>query len=381
VTKSWDFSNPVHVRFGSGRRAALASQVAGMKLLIVTTKRGRAQFQTDPLLSPILAQPDITWVDRVTPNPGLTDTQAEINRFAPDEFDAIIAFGGGSAIDTAKTIAAALPKEQANRNLAEMIAYPAKLVTKDTLPIYALATTAGTGSEVTPFATIWDHENTRKLSLASEYLFPKVAITDPELTYGMPRAATLSTGLDALNQAFESAWNRNSSPVSCLLAGRAIGLALEALPVLSADLDNERARAQIAEASLLAGLCISQSRTAICHSISYPLTAHFRISHGFACAFSMYAVAQRVAVEAPEVLRDVALFSGRKNADAVLTELAAVLEACDLDKVVAAQLPGVEAVVGLRDEMLTAGRADNFILPINEDMLISILQASFGPRT
>ncbi|MDZ7906649.1 MAG: phosphonoacetaldehyde reductase [Cypionkella sp.] len=379
---SWQFINPVHVRFGAGVRGELAAMLGGVaaKVLIVTTARGRAQFEADAILAPIAASGHVTWVDSVTPNPGLTDTQVEIDRLSNQSFDAVVAFGGGSALDAAKALAAALARGQENRNLAQMIANPAALVGVGTLPIYALPTTSGTGSEVTPFATIWDHENAKKLSLASPHLFPKAALVDPELTHGMPRAATLSTGLDALNQAFESAWNRNGNPVSRLMAGRAIGLALDALPVLAADLDSAPARAKIAEASLLAGLCISQSRTAICHSISYPLTAHFDLAHGFACAFSMYAVAKRVAAEAPEVLASVVAISGRSDGAAVLTELAAVLAMCDLDQAIAAHLPNVDAVIALQPEMFTPGRADNFMLPMDNDKLSQILRASFLPR-
>ncbi|MCC5955682.1 MAG: phosphonoacetaldehyde reductase [Natronohydrobacter sp.] len=372
----WNFHNPVKVHFGAGCRTALAARLAGQKLLVVTTARGRAQFTADPALGTI--QADLTWVDSVTPNPGLTETQVEIDRLAGQSFDAVLAFGGGSAMDAAKALAAALTPGLACRDLARLIAEPAVHLDRPALPIHAITTTSGTGAEVTPFATIWDHENRKKLSLASPRLFPATAIVDPELTHDLPYMATLGTSLDAMNQAFESVWNRNRSPVTMMMAARAIGLALEAIPRLHAALDDHDARAMIAEASLLAGLCISQTRTALCHSMSYPLTAHFGVPHGMACAATMSAVAHAVLEAAPEGLAEVATLNGLSDARALVARLDGVLADVDLQTQVAAQLPGLEAVLALRGEMFTPGRADNFVLPVDHDSLGRILTRALG---
>jgi len=367
----WGFLNPVAVQFGAGSRKGLAARLAGLRVLVVTTARGRAQFMADPHLSTI--QADLSWVDSVSPNPGLAETQVEIDRLAGQVFDAVLAFGGGSAMDAAKALAAALTPGLAFRDLATLIAQPGAHLDRPLLPIHAVTTTSGTGAEVTPFATIWDHAQKQKLSLASPRLFPASAVVDPELTWGLPRDATLSTSLDAMNQAFESVWNRNRSPVTTLMAARAIGLALAAIPRLHADLDDHDARALIAEASLLAGLCISQTRTAICHSMSYPLTAHFGIPHGLACAATMSAVAHAVLAEAPAGLAEVAALNGMAGAGALVARLDAVLDEVGLAAHVAAALPGQEAVLALRDEMFTPGRSDNFILPVDHERLGQII--------
>ena len=367
----WGFNNPVNIHFGTGCRTALAARLTGQKLLVVTTARGRAQFTADSALGTI--QADLTWVDSVTPNPGLTETQIEIDRLAGQDFDAVLAFGGGSAMDAAKALAAALTPGLACRDLGQLIAAPAVHLDRPLLPIHAITTTSGTGAEVTPFATIWDHQNRKKLSLASPRLFPATAIVDPELTHDLPYMATLGTSLDAMNQAFESVWNRNRSPVTTLMAARAIGLALEAIPRLHAALNDHDARAMIAEASLLAGICISQTRTALCHSMSYPLTAHFGISHGLACAATMSAVAHAVLAEASEGLAEVAEMNGLPDPSALVAELDAVLALVDLRRLVATELPAMEAVLSLRGEMYTPGRADNFILPLDQDLLGQVI--------
>jgi len=370
----WSFHNPAQVHFGAGCRSALAPRVQGRRALVVTTRRGRRQFMADPVLSGLDAQLD--WVESVTPNPGLAETQAEIDRLASQQFDCVIAFGGGSAMDAAKALAAALAPGLARRNLAALIADPGARLSLPLLPIHAVTTTSGTGAEVTPFATIWDHAAKKKLSLASPHLFPQTAIVDPELTYGLPRDATFSTGLDALNQALESVWNRNRSPVTTLMAGRAVGLALSALPRLHASLDDHGARAKIAEASLLAGLCISQTRTAICHSISYPLTAHFGVPHGYACAYTMGAVARLCLRDAPECLREIAPLTGHADAEALVDALQSVLKLPDLRARVRAQLGDDDAILALRGEMFTPGRSDNFVLPVTHEMLADVLADS-----
>lgn len=371
----WSFHNPVNVHFGAQCRKVLTEKLAGQRLLVVTTARGRAQFTADPILGSM--QADLTWVDTISPNPGLIETQALIDMGSGQTFNAVLAFGGGSAMDAAKALAAALTPSLACRDLATLITQPSTHLDQALLPIHAVSTTSGTGAEVTPFATIWDHENRRKLSLASPRLFPQTAVVDPELTYSLPKEATLSTGLDALNQAFESVWNRNRTPMTTLLAARAIGMAMKAIPRLYRSLEDHSARAMIAEASLLSGMSISQTRTAICHAMSYPLTAHFGISHGMACAFTMGAVAEQVLKNSPGPLVEVAALCGQEDAAALVADLHALLDYLDVSSRCRALLPEAGEVLALRGEMQTPGRSDNFILTIDHDELCRIIEKSY----
>ena len=116
---------------------------------------------------------------------------------------------------------------------------------------------------------------------------------DPALTDALPSEVTLSTGLDAINQAAESIWNKNATQVTLELAIRALQVGFAALPRLVEGQGGTFERDQMAECSLLAGLAISQTRTALCHAMSYPLTLHFGVPHGLACAFTMQAVLKR----------------------------------------------------------------------------------------
>ena len=126
--------------------------------------------------------------------------------------------------------------------------------------------------------------------MAGPAVYPHTALVDSELSDNVPYEITLNTGLDAINQAAESIWNRNMTPMSEMLAHKALEKGMVALQGLQNDLKNPNLRDTMAEVSLIAGLAISQTRTSLCHAISYPLTAHFGIPHGLACAFTMPAV-------------------------------------------------------------------------------------------
>ncbi len=377
ASTAWRFHNPTRIHFGEGCRGELTEIIQGQRVLVVTSKRGRAHFEADSLLSQLpSSDSQLVWVDSVLSNPGLEQTQAEISRLAKENIDCVVGFGGGSALDTAKALAVALAPNAGTKDLATLIASPQEHITGAILPLHAIPTTSGTGSEVTPFATIWDHGRRKKMSLVGPQFFPSTALVDPELTWELPEQPTISTGLDALNQAFESVWNRNRTPVSTLFAARAIELALTAIPRLAADLTDQGARSAIAEASLLAGLCISQTRTAICHSTSYPLTAHFGAPHGLACAYTMGAVARLCAKESPQCLTDVSAITSHNTVHALLTALEVVLEHSQLKERMSQYLPNLKEVLGLRSEMITKGRSDNFVLPVTDEILEAVISQS-----
>jgi alcohol dehydrogenase class IV len=151
-------------------------------------------------------------------------------------------------------------------------------------------TSAGTGSEVTPFATVWDYESQQKKSLSHPVMYAKKAFIDPDFLSQVPLEVAISNGLDALNQAFESIWNVNANEFTRPLSRRAAVLALQGLPLISEASNDPELRAKLSLASLFAGLAISQTRTSICHSISYPLTLKYGIEHGMACSFSILEV-------------------------------------------------------------------------------------------
>ena len=376
TSTAWTFHNPTRASFGAGRRSELAGHIAGKRVLVVTSRRGRSRFQSDPLLC-MDAADELTWIDGIMPNPALSDLEADIAQLSGRHVDVVVAFGGGSALDAGKALSVALGVG-GGRKLADLIATPSLVSGLPAVPLIAMPTTSGTGAEVTPFATIWDMAAKKKLSLALPIAQPAVAIVDPELTYSLPEEETYATGLDALNQALESGWNRNASPVTLAMAGVAIRLAIPSLHRLAVDLGDIEARSDMAEASLIAGFCISQTRTAICHSLSYPITAHFEVPHGLACAFTMEAAAALCLEREEERFDQIAGAAGYHNSHGLLDGIADLVARLGVRQRVRKLIPDFEALMALRGEMFTPGRADNYVVPIDADTVSSILARAYG---
>ncbi len=280
----WSYRNPVEIGFGVGRFARLPELIAGRPYALVTY--GEPVFAAlAERLAGLAGAPAVT-LDQVAPNPdfaGLPDCCRRLGE-AGEAPRVIVALGGGSVIDTAKALAAAGGDFGRVRRYLETGSGVEDLLA---LPIIAVPTTAGTGSEVTCWATLWHAAAGRKYSLSRPGLYPEHAVVDPELLLGLPRDLTVSTGLDALSHALESLWNVNANPVSRGLAVAAAREMLAALPLLVADLADLELRARVARAALLAGLAFSNTKTALAHSLSYPVTLRYGVPHGIACSFSL----------------------------------------------------------------------------------------------
>ncbi|SFG78536.1 phosphonoacetaldehyde reductase [Neptunomonas qingdaonensis] len=378
VINQWKFHNPVKIIVGRGSRALLVNELTDKTLLIVTTLRGKKQFSEDSILAGVVKNNRITWAYSVKENPGLTDLQAEVDRLQNLKVDAIIAFGGGSAMDAAKALRMSLAVE-GKSTLAELLEDTSLLAGNKQSPLYALPTTAGTGSEVTPFATVWNHEIKKKLSLAGENVFPSMAIVDAELTDNLPTNVTLSTGLDAINQAAESVWNKNANSITLALATRSLKLSLTALPLLVEGKGGYSEREQMAEASLLAGLAISHTRTALCHSISYPLTAHYGVPHGLACAFTMPEVCKlNLAADDgrfAELTQSLINISDLQALHGIFLKLNNKLDVAERVK---SYITNFNDLMYLKNQMYNPSRAANNLVDIKEGDLDLILYQSWN---
>jgi phosphonate metabolism-associated iron-containing alcohol dehydrogenase len=174
--------------------------------------------------------------------------------------------------------------------LERRIARGKRIDTLAHVPVVAVPTTAGTGSEVTPWAAMWDMGNQNKYSVQGHSLWPEAAIIDPHLAASCPVEVTRNCGLDALSHALEAIWNRNHNPVSDALAVSAARGILEGLPRVLAAAGPEaeqEARTTLSLSALKAGLAFSNTETALCHAISYDLTMKGQVKHGLACSFSL----------------------------------------------------------------------------------------------
>ena len=157
------------------------------------------------------------------------------------------------------------------------------------LPFVAVPTTAGSSSEVTPFAALWDLEGKQRWGLAHPFLYPTVALVDPTLTYSMPPSLAAATGMDAFTSAFEAYWSRQASPASDALVLAAVRLYAAYLERSCTRADPE-ARTACSLASVLSGMGYSNARTTLCHAFSQPLTLHFGATHGVAVGITLPAL-------------------------------------------------------------------------------------------
>lgn len=277
----WTFYMPVKVTFGVGSAAKAAEIVScyGQNPVVVTDK----VLANLPSIERILAQfPHQPVFTEVEPNPTITNVDTLANLIRESHADSVLAVGGGSALDCAKAAACL-----ACSNLTSVRAFHSERTPlgKARLPLVAMPTTAGTGSEVTPFSVLDDREKGIKGPIAGEALYPTHALIDPALTYTLPLYVTLCTALDALSHAIEGYWSKNHQPICDHLAKEAGRLIFTNLEKVCAHPENEEARTALSYAALLAGMAFQLPKNAMVHACSYPLSSRFHLPHGAACAF------------------------------------------------------------------------------------------------
>lgn len=366
TVQAWQYFNPVRVLAGDGCAQRIAEFVPAGRVLFLTSagmvRRGTAKHLMDVC-------PSCNWTLRtIEPNPDLDTLDGLCAQLKPLQVEAIVALGGGSVIDAAKALSLALCAQQ-TAPLDAWLRHKAPLPANQGggLPVFCLPTTAGTGAEVTPFATVWDGRSHKKCSLGSELLFPSLALLDPSLTLSLPWQETLYSALDTTSHALETLWNLHATPVSQGLAVQALQDVVAALPHIEHDLQNGSLRAQLQNASVLAGFAISQSRTALAHAISYPLTAHYGVPHGLACSFTLAALIEQV--------RRVGAFPGSLSSQ-LIDDTLGMLKKMRLKQHIIVYCSPEQVLIHL-DEMFDPARARNFVLPIDRDFVSMVLmQAS-----
>ena len=353
---NWRYSNPVQLVFGNGSLAKLPKLAPWDSILVVTTPGAVRRRTVDRVLD-LLAGRDVSVYDMVTPGPQLSAMEEAATRLKQRAYQGIVAFGGGSAIDTAKALSYML--NAPNKSLRRHFEGGAPLIEVPLTPILAVQTAAGTGAEVTPFATIWDTVEQRKYSLGPPDIYPQTALLDPELTLTLPRDLTLSASLDTLCQGLESLWSRGSNPVAAAFALRSVSMTLRVLPKLVDDLSNLELRTRMLEASLLAGLAIASTKTTLSHSISYPITLRFGVLHGLACAFTITQVLRFNAEQDQGPIRDAVKALGFESADSLACQLDEILLQTGALARLAELIPSKTQLLALAARAITPGRADN----------------------
>ena len=271
---------------GPGSSGRLGQAIAGFghsKILIVTdsiiSKLGLLKPLTDALSA---GGANYVVFDEITPDAPIPLIEKGIAFYKEHECDAIVAFGGGSSMDASKAIAVAVSNPKPLRQLAgylKGLRAPVK--------IYAVPTTAGTGSEVTVAAVISDPETHKKLVIVDPRMVPKMAALDPSLMTGLPPHITAATGIDALTHAVEAFVGHWTTGYSDGMALTAVGLIFENLRVAYNDGANLAAREKMALASTYAGFAFTRANVGYVHAIAHQFGGLYHTPHGLANAIML----------------------------------------------------------------------------------------------
>lgn len=283
--KPFNYFQPTEIIFGAGRIAEIGNVVAryGKRCLVVTTANESPMRDMFTRVIDYLNRAGIVVAhfDGVIPNPTI-DTIAAGTVLAKElEADVILGVGGGSSMDTAKAIAVEASHEGSCWDYLFFKTPP----TEKTLPVVAVSTTSGTGSQVTQVSVVTEPQSKCKSALYNDVVLPKAAIVDPELMLSVPPRITACTGFDAFCHAFESFLHPAGSPYTDLLAKEAITLVLQHLPSLLDDGSLLKHREALAWADTLAGLCIKSAGVTLPHGIGMAIGGMYpHVAHGEALA-------------------------------------------------------------------------------------------------
>ena len=224
----------------------------------------RSTFETVFIAESDVAEPDYDYLDQFK------------SQFTPD-YDVMIAIGGGSTLDLAKATSVLIT------NPGPAISYRGFNLIKNTgVPVVAIPSTAGTGSEITPNAVFTDKKEMRKLGINTNLYVPKLALLDPLMTISCPRSVTTSSGVDAIVHTLESYVAKRTNPLSRMFAREAFRLLFHNLPAVVVDPQNVSLRAKVQRGAYCAGIGLMNSGAGPAGALSYPLGVHFQVPHGIA---------------------------------------------------------------------------------------------------
>ena len=319
--KTFSFTGAKKIVFGNGSFAALAEHLAELKvrrpLVVLDGNLAASGFGEKAAAALEKANIGHVLYDKSVPEPPLELADEGAKLALGKKCDGVVGIGGGSAMDLAKAIAVLA----ANRGKAEDY-LGLNRIPGPGLPKVMVPTTAGTGSEVTFTAVFIRKKLKKKEGMNSPYLYPELALLDPELTRSLPPHATATTGIDALCHAIESYTSVNASPMSEMVSLEAIGLISDNLRTAVHDGANLEAREAMLLGSLYAGLGLANAGVTAVHSLSYPLGGKYGVSHGLANTIMLPRVMAFNLPGAREKFVDIAEAMGEKVDDLPIREAA-----------------------------------------------------------
>lgn len=341
------------------------------KVLLIKWSETALENQAGKELYEALYGCDVTELVFEKSNPDIVDLYELYQNKKQEKLELVIAVGGGSVLDIAKSFAAILDNEYASiEELRQAIIE--KNTGKPACPWIGIPTTAGTGSEVTCWATVWDAEKGSKLSLEDKRNYAYAAYIEPEFTMSMPMKLVVSSALDAVAHATESYWAKAHNMVSSIYALKAISMIMTNLELLMEDQKEEYYLA-MAEASMLAGRAFSNTKTTACHSISYPLTLRYGIPHGVAVSMLLPALLcmNESKIEQKEALLEA---YGAKTMEEAGQRIITILEKAGISYKLSDWNVKKEELDELAKNCFTKGRMENNPVDLTKEDVVKILE-------
>lgn len=296
---NFNFKLPTEIEFGPGSIKKLGEKVRGFNAQksMIVTDQGIVNAGILEKVSEQLSRANLPYVvfDEVESDPSTKTIEKIASQAKEENVDILIAIGGGSPIDAAKGTSVLLGNEGKLQDYGGV-----NKVKNKGIPLIAIPTTAGTGSEVTIFAVLTDLDENLKFTVTSPLIAPSLALLDPELTLSLPPGMTGATGMDALTHAVEAYTSLINQPLSDVLALESIRLIYKYLPQAVSNGNNLEARTEMLKAQLMAGIAFNNAFLGLSHAIASPLGGHFHIPHGIANAIMLPYVMKFNVPAAPE---------------------------------------------------------------------------------
>ena len=311
---------------------SLINKLGAKKVLMVMINGPEIDLFNTYLKPNLNAAEGISWTlfDKVEPDPSIRIIEEGVAMAKAEKIDVVIALGGGSSIDAAKVIAALANSDQ---KVDDIIGEDK--ITGSPLPLIAIPTTAGTGSEVTHIAILSDERDQLKKGITSPKIIPAYSILDPILTISKPPSLTANTGLDALSHAVEAFTSVNATLLTNVFAREAITLILGNIRIAYTDGKNVEARYRMLLGSHLAGIAFSNAGVTAAHALAYPLGARYHISHGASVMLLLSSVLEYNCAGNEELFKQLSsLFTGKPAEECqpvdVINELNALCETLNM---------------------------------------------------
>ncbi len=373
---SWQ---PGKIVFGTNSLSLIGEEVRrwGTKAILVTGRTFARKYGYTDYITKKLEEAGlkVTVFDKVEPNPSAETVDKGAKAVVEFGADVVVAFGGGSPMDAAKGIAVV----SVLGGSAYDYFYP-RVIEEEVLPVIAVPTTAGTGSEVTRYAVITDTKQNKKKVIVGYPIIPKTAILDPTVLKHMSPELTAWTGFDALSHAVEAYLSVKADPLSDIYAERAVRLIFDWLG--DAVKGSLEAREKVYFASMLAGFAINHAGTMMVHGLGYYLTTKFNVHHGLANALLLPHALELISEKEPEKIERLGVMIGVGRSVEFFVRELKKLE----DEV---RIPKSIAEVGFKEENLDEAvkeslsyerNLQNTPIPINEKVVREVYRAALKGR-